>query len=535
MSLRVSNIRLNIDTPESELPARVGRLLDVPVEDLGQLRILRKSLDARDRDSMAYVYVAEVTLPSAPAKLEKLLDRARRRNIPVEPFHEEPFIIPEPGQVPLPNRPVVVGSGPAGLLAGYVLAEMGYRPLVLERGRAVRDRIRDVKAFDAGGQFEPESNYLYGEGGAGTFSDGKLTYRGNGADVRRVLEIFAKNNGKPSILYEQRPHLGSNRLPAVVKKLRTNIEAMGGEVRYGCKVEDLDIADGIVRGVITSEGRIPAEVVLMGPGHSARDTFSMLLERGVKLERKAFQFGVRIEQPQEVANRVKYGDTHLENKIGPADYTLVVHGSRPLFTFCMCAGGYIMPSVSKAGEYCTNGMSLANHDSPFANSGLVVTIEPEEFGGDDPLAGVRLQEKYERAAYELGRGEYVAPMQRATDFMAGRETAMLPANTHPRGSIPARMEEVVPPYVAEALRTGLPLMDKKWGGRFLPDSTLAGPESRGSSPVRITRDSDTRQSVSVEGVYPIGEGAGYAGGIVSAGLDGLRSALAVVARYRQTG
>ena len=208
MSLRVSNIRLNIDTPESELPARVGRLLDVPVEDLGQLRILRKSLDARDRDSMAYVYVAEVTLPSAPAKLEKLLDRARRRNIPVEPFHEEPFIIPEPGQVPLPNRPVVVGSGPAGLLAGYVLAEMGYRPLVLERGRAVRDRIRDVKAFDAGGQFEPESNYLYGEGGAGTFSDGKLTYRGNGADVRRVLEIFAKNNGKPSILYEQRPHLG---------------------------------------------------------------------------------------------------------------------------------------------------------------------------------------------------------------------------------------------------------------------------------------------------------------------------------------
>ncbi|MFM8932549.1 MAG: NAD(P)/FAD-dependent oxidoreductase [Gemmataceae bacterium] len=535
MSLRVSNIRLGIDTPESELPARVGRLLDVPIADLGGIRILRKSLDARDKDSLAYVYVTEVTLPSAPAKLEKLLERARRRNIPVEPFHEEPFVVPDPGREPLPNRPVVVGSGPAGLLAGYVLAELGYKPLVLERGRAVRDRIRDVKAFDEGGPFDPESNYLFGEGGAGTFSDGKLTYRGSGADVRRVLEIFAKNNGKPSILYEQRPHLGSNRLPAVVKKLRTNIEAMGGEVRYGCKVEDLDIADGQVRGVMTSSGHIPAEVVLMGPGHSARDTFTMLLDRGVMLERKAFQFGVRIEQPQEVANRVKYGDSRLENRIGPADYSLVVHGSRALFTFCMCAGGYIMPSVSREGEYCTNGMSLANHDSPFANSGLVVTIEPEEFGGDDPLAGVRMQEKYERMAYELGRGGYVAPMQRASDFMAGRATGALPAHTHPRGAVSARMEEVVPPLVADALRTGLPLMDRKWGGRFLPESTLAGPESRGSSPVRITRDPATRQSLTVSGIYPIGEGAGYAGGIVSAGLDGLRSALAIVARHRPTG
>lgn len=535
MSLRVSNIRLGIDTPESDLPARVGRLLDIPPVDLGPIRILRKSLDARDKSSLAFVYVAEVPLPAVPHNLEKLLARAKRKNIPVEPFTEEPFIVPDPGTEPLRNRPVVVGSGPAGLLAGYVLAEMGYKPLVLERGRAVRDRIRDVKAFDEGGPFDPESNYLFGEGGAGTFSDGKLTYRGSGPEVRRVLEIFAKNNGKPSILYEQRPHLGSNRLPAVVKKLRTNIEAMGGEVRYGCKVEDLEIIDGKVTAVITSSGRIPAEVVLMGPGHSARDTFEMLLRRGILLERKAFQFGVRIEQPQDVANRVKYGEARLEEKIGPADYSLVVHGSRALFTFCMCAGGYIMPSVSREGEYCTNGMSLANHDSPFANSGLVVTIEPEEFGSEDPLAGVRLQEKYERIAYELGRGNYVAPMQRASDFMAGRATGALPAHTHPRGAVTARMEEVVPPLVAEALKTGLPLMDHKWGGRFLPESTLAGPEARGSSPVRITRDNTTRQSVTVSGIYPIGEGAGYAGGIVSAGLDGLRSALAVVARHRQPG
>jgi uncharacterized FAD-dependent dehydrogenase len=302
MSLRVSNIRLGIDTPESELPSRVGRLLEIPVADLGKIRILRKSLDARDKDSLAYVYVTEVPLTSAPAKLEKLLERARRRNIPVEPFHEEPFIVPDPGREPLPNRPVVVGSGPAGLLAGYVLAEMGYKPLVLERGRAVRDRIRDVKAFDEGGAFDPESNYLFGEGGAGTFSDGKLTYRGNGADVRQVLEIFAKNNGKPSILYEQRPHLGSNRLPAVVKKLRTNIEAMGGEVRYGCKVEDLDIADGRVRGVITSSGRIPAEVVLMGPLHHAPRAGGDARAQGLPV-RRAHRAAAGGGQPREIWRR----------------------------------------------------------------------------------------------------------------------------------------------------------------------------------------------------------------------------------------
>ena len=535
MSLRVWNIRLKWDEPESELPVRVSRLLEVPVADLGALRILRKSLDARGHDSLTYVYAAEVAFPSPPTRVEKVLDRARRNNLPIELFQEEAYIVPDPGAVPLPHRPVVVGSGPAGLLAGYVLAEHGYRPIVLERGRAVRDRIRDVKAFDQGGAFNPESNYLFGEGGAGTFSDGKLTYRGSGADVRRVLEIFASNNGKPSILYEQRPHLGSNRLPAVVKKLRMNIEAMGGEVRHDCLMEDLDIVDGKVRGVITSSGYIPAEVVLMGPGHSARDTFSMLLAKGVALEQKAFQFGVRIEQPQETVNRVKYGDSRMEERIGPADYSLVVHGARSLFTFCMCAGGYIMPSVSKVGEYCTNGMSLANHDSPFANSGLVVTIEPGEFGGNDPLAGVRLQEIYEKKAYELGKGEYLAPVQRASDFMAGRATGTPPANTHPRGSVSARMEEVVPPFVAEALRTGLPLMDRKWNGRFLTDSHIAGPESRGSSPVRIVRDPASRQSTSVVGIYPIGEGAGYAGGIVSAALDGLRSALSVVAWHRQPG
>jgi uncharacterized FAD-dependent dehydrogenase len=241
----------------------------------------------------------------------------------------------------------------------------------------VRDRIRDVRAFDEGGPHDPESNYLFGEGGAGTFSDGKLTYRGSGPDVRHVLELFAACKGKPSILYDARPHLGSNRLPAVVKALRRRIEQFGGEVRFGCRVEDLDLVDGRLRGLGTSSGHIPASVAILAIGHSARDTYAMLCRRGVPMVQKPFQMGVRIEQPQEIVNRVQYGRHRLEDRLGAADYSLVANGRHDLFTFCMCAGGYIMPSVSEPGHFCTNGMSLSRHDSPFANSGLVVTIPAE--------------------------------------------------------------------------------------------------------------------------------------------------------------
>lgn len=532
MPLRVSNIRLRWDEPETVLPARLARILGLRTEELASWRILRKSLDARDKDALKFVYAAEVSLPDAEAYLSRRAERRSWQDTPVDLYQEPPFVVPEPGTEPLPHRPVIVGTGPGGLLAGYILAEQGYRPLLLERGRAVRDRIRDVKDFDAGGTFQPESNYLYGEGGAGTFSDGKLTYRGSGPDVRRVLEILARCNGKPSILYEQRPHLGSNRLPAVVKALRRRIEEFGGEVRHGELVTDLDLSGGRVRGVVTSSGVIPASVVLLAIGHSARDTFAMLHSRGVPLEQKPFQMGVRIEQPQAEANRFKYGQSPMEDRLGPADYSMVVRGSRDLFTFCMCAGGYIMPSVSSPGAYCTNGMSLANHDSPFANSGLVVTVEPHEFGDLHPLAGVWFQERCEKAAYALSGDDYKAPLQRAADFMDGRLSDPVPESTHPRGGVAARMEQVLPPRVAEALRTGLPLMDRMWRGRLVSTSHLAGPETRGSSPVRIVRDSGTRQSPGITGLYPVGEGAGYAGGIVSAGLDGLRSALSVISRHR---
>jgi uncharacterized FAD-dependent dehydrogenase len=306
---------------------------------------------------------------------------------------------------------------------------------------------------------------------------------------------------------------------------------MGGEVRFSCRVEDLDVADGRLRGLSTSSGFVPTEVALVAIGHSARDTYQMLLRRGVPMVQKPFQMGVRVEHPQEIVNRVQYGSAHLENRLGAADYSIVAHGRRDLFSFCMCAGGYIMPSVSEPGYFCTNGMSLSKHDSPFANSGLVVTVPTEAFGGGDVLAGVRLQQIYERKAFEVGRGEYLCPIQRAHDFLEDRPTPDTPANSYPRGAVPAMIADLLPPLIQDALRDGLPIMDRKWRGRFLPEATLVGPEARGSAPVRIVRSERTRVTPGIEGIYPIGEGAGYAGGIISAAVDGLRSAKAIVGKY----
>ena len=530
MPVRIANIRLGLDEPESALREHAARILGARASDLPRCRILRKSLDARDKDNLQFVYSVAVE-PADERSVLAHVDRLVGREHHVELYADPPFSMLPSGSRPLSERPVVVGSGPGGLAAAYFLAQYGYRPILVERGRPVRERIHDVHAFDRGGPLDPESNYLFGEGGAGTFSDGKLTCRGAGPDIRRILELFAENKGKPSVVYEQRPHLGSNRLPAVVKALRRRIEQLGGEVRFSCRVEDLDIFDGRLRGVATSSGYLPASIAIVAIGHSARDTYAMLLRRGVPLVPKPFQMGVRIEQPQENVNRFQYGPTRLEERLGAADYSLIAHGRNDLFTFCMCAGGSIIPSVSTSGYFCTNGMSLSGRASPFANSGLVVTIAPEDFGSADPLAGVRLQEVYEHRAYEIGRGEYLCPIQTVADFLAGRAGSRLPPCSYPRGLVASSMNEIVPPPVVEALRHGLPIMDRRWQGRFLSDANLVGPEARGSSPVRIVRDEPSRETPGVEGIYPVGEGAGYAGGIVSAAVDGLRSARAIIAKY----
>lgn len=527
MPLKITNLRLPVEAPEESLRVAAAEVLGVNADDIRQWRIVRKSLDARSRNRLEFVYSTVVDCDDEAALLAR-----HPGGDAVTAYVEPGFVEPLPGGEPLPHRPVVVGSGPAGLLAGYYLALRGYRPIILERGQPVKPRVQAIRDFDSGGAFDRENNYLFGEGGAGTFSDGKLTCRMSGPDVDWVLEQLVLCGGKPSIRYEHRPHLGSNRLPMLVRNFRRKIEDLGGEYRFGCRMEGLDIADGAIRGLQTSSGYLPARAVVLGIGHSARDTYRMLHELGVPMRAKAFQLGLRIEQPQEQVNRHKYGKESYCDILGAADYNLVARGQKDLFTFCMCAGGYIIPSVSEPEMFCTNGMSNSRHDTPFANSGLVVTLEPSEMGSSHPLAGVEVQRKYEAIAYEIGRRNYLCPIQTAEDFLADRRPhGRTPECSYKRGTVPAELSAVLPPVILKAIPSGLKVMDKKWRGQFLKNAVLVGPEMRGSSPVRIDRDRESYQTPGIAGLYPAGEGAGYAGGIISAAVDGLRCAKAIVGRF----
>ena len=529
MSLKLSNLTLPVEEPEETLQTVIARRLGVLPRDLTRWRIVRKSLDARQRSGLKFVYTTVVDLPDAvrPAGGAQAVV-----------FKPTSFDDPPAGTAPSAGRPVVVGSGPAGLLAGYYLAKRGYRPLILERGRPVKERVPAIRSFDNGGDFDANNNYLFGEGGAGAFSDGKLTCRMTGPDVDYVLDRFVDCGGRESLVYEHRPHLGSNKLPMICRNFRRQIEALGGEYWFGTALDRLDIRDGQVRGVFTNSDYIETSQVLLAIGHSARDTYETLLSQGVPILPKAFQLGLRIEQPQERINKHKYGRKQYLDLLGAADYSLVASGkesgaAKDVYTFCMCAGGWIIPSVSEPGLFCTNGMSNSRHDTPFANSGLVVTLDTHEFGSEHPLAGVELQRRFERLAFLATGQNYSTPLQRAADFISDR-TSPREQNlscSYRRGAQSADLAQLLPPIIGNAIRAGLPVMDAKFNGDFLKDAVLVGPEMRGSSPVRIDRHPTTRQCPQIAGLYPVGEGAGYAGGIVTAAVDGLRSAREIVRQF----
>ncbi len=501
MAIKISNLSMPVDKPESDLASLLARRLGVKRDELTSWRILRKSLDARSRRNLKFVYSAIVDLPDEQTRFEKLSDKNG-----VSWYRPESADFVSTGSEPLPERPVVVGSGPAGLLAAYYLAKHGFRPLVIERGQPVKQRVPAIREFDNGGAHDSENNYLFGEGGAGCFSDGKLTSRMSGPDVDWVLERFVECGGPDSIRYVHRPHLGSNKLPLICRNFRRKIEAMGGEYRFGCRLESLSVNESRINGIATSSGTIPTTQVILAIGHSARDTYRMLHEQGVPMAAKAVQLGLRLEHPQEHVNRHRYASSEYLELLGAVDYTLVARGQKDLYTFCMCAGGIVIPSISQPKMFCTNGMSNSRHDTPFANSGLVVTLEPHEFGSDHPLSGMHLQEQYEGAAYRLCGESYEAPIQTAADFLNGRVTPSSdsPPSSYQRGTHVADLSAVIPPTILQAIRAGLPIMDRKLKGDFLRDATLVGPEMRGSAPVRIDREHHTRQSPTLSGLYPVG-------------------------------
>ncbi len=528
-ALLLSDIRVPFDAPDEEvLKIAEKKLKSARLDARLRFRIYKKSLDARRKTAILKVcsVLAECDEPIrvAPALLQRLGARPFSRAVPEVTF----------GTEPLGARPLVVGMGPAGLFAALLLAEHGYAPIIIDRGDDVPTRASAVERFAAEGVLDTESNIQFGAGGAGTFSDGKLVTRVNDPLCNFVFSRLVEFGAPAEIEQKQKPHVGTDILREVVQNVLNRIEQLGGTVKYRTKLEDLTPTEGGVR-VRTSAGELEAGVVLLAIGHSARDTFEMLMEKGMLVEPKPFSVGVRIEHLREDIDRALYGDFAGHPALGAGEYTLSdTTGARGVYTFCMCPGGEVVPAASEAGGVVVNGMSYHARDGKNSNAAVAVSVNPADVGGSVQGA-IDFQRAIERAAYRAGGGDYCAPVQTVGDFLAGTRgtapTRIQPTYGGGRVRV-ADLREVLPPFVCDTLATGLISFDKKLRGYAAPDAVLTGVESRTSSPVRFLRGEDGTAALHAR-LYPVGEGAGYAGGITSAALDGLRAALAVMARYRQ--
>ena len=525
--IRITELRLPLEHPADALPAAIAQRLGVTLDEVLAFTIFKRGYDARKRDAIVLVYTIDVTIAAEAAVLAR--------------FSTDQHINPSPdtryqpvAQAPenLEQRPVIVGFGPCGIMAGLLLAQMGFRPLILERGKKVRERTKDTWGLWRKSELNPESNVQFGEGGAGTFSDGKLYSQIKDPKHygRKVLTEFVKAGAPEEILYLSKPHIGTFRLVKMVENIRHQIEQLGGEIRFQQQVTDLVIEAGQVRGLVLASGeQIRTNHVIMALGHSARDTFTMLHQRGVFMEAKPFSLGFRIEHPQRLIDQARFGKHAGNEKLGAADYKLVHHANngRAVYSFCMCPGGQVVAATSEIGRVVTNGMSQYSRAERNANAGIVVGVTPEDFPGG-PLAGLEFQRQWESRAYELGGCNYHAPGQLVGDFIKGQASTQL-GTVEPSYQPGVQLTDLatsLPDYAIGAIREALPAFERQIKGFSLYDAVLTGVETRTSSPLRMTRGQDL-QSVNVKGLYPAGEGAGYAGGILSAGVDGIKVAEAV--------
>lgn len=529
--LRLTELKLPLDHADDALAPAICRRLGIAADDLLGFTVFKRSHDARKKSAIVLIYQIDVELRDETAVRVRLKDD---RQVMPTPDMDYRFVAHAPAG--LKTRPVVVGTGPCGLMAGLLLAQMGFRPIILERGKAVRERTKDTWGLWRKHDLNPESNVQFGEGGAGTFSDGKLYSQIKDPNFlgRKVMTEFVKAGAPAEILYVSKPHIGTFRLVKMVENLRATITGLGGEIRFGSKVERLLVDDRQVRGVELAGGeRIAAEHVVLAIGHSARDTFQMLHDAGVYIEAKPFAIGFRIEHPQTLIDRARFGPQAGNERLGAADYKLVHHcaNSRAAYSFCMCPGGQVVAATSEPGQVVTNGMSQYSRAERNANAALVVEVRPEDFPGDyrrNPLAGIDFQRHWESMAFIAGGSTYDAPAQRVGDFLAGRPSTAL-GSIEPSYQPGVHMTDLAacaPDYVIEALREAIPAFDRQIKGFAMADAVLTGVETRTSSPIRIKRGDDF-QSINTRGLYPAGEGAGYAGGILSAGVDGIKVAEAV--------
>lgn len=527
--LRINEIKAPLGADTQCIKQLAAKAIGVSTEDFLYFSIVRESIDCRRKDRISMIYSVDVRLDLGEESLAAGFTQNK-----VSFYEPKKYELPENKRVSQ-FRPVIVGFGPAGMFCGLLLAKAGLSPLIVERGHDVDTRTQDVKRFWAEGRLNEDSNVQFGEGGAGTFSDGKLTTGIKDGRTGEVLRLLCEFGAPSEIVYSSRPHIGTDKLGAVVKNIRKEIIRLGGEVRFGCRLKDIYHANDFIQGVSLQYDNgevedLETDCLVLCTGHSARDTVEMLYSRGLRMERKAFSIGTRIEHPQELINKAQYGSQYKNPLLPPADYKLSNHPlhGRGGYTFCMCPGGTVVCASSEAERVVVNGMSEYARDGENANSAILIGIEPDCFEDSNIFAGIELQRKIESAAYLQGGCDYKAPCQTVGDFLKGRSSKQLGSvrPTCPTGVNPTDIRLVLPEIITNGIRESILAFDKKLHGFALPEAVLTAPESRSSSPVRITRDEFYQANI--RGVYPCGEGAGYAGGIVSAAVDGLRCAQAVM-------